>query len=149
VSNGFTTTDDAPTAGQAVFKKTCAACHRIQNEGGKVGPQLDGVGIRGIERILEDILDPNRNVDGAFRATVIVTNDGVTVQGLKLREEGGAVILGDAQGKEVRVAMTDIDEQRQTNLSPMPSNFAEQLKEDDLRVLLAYLLKQRQATATP
>lgn len=148
VGSGFTVTDNAPAAGLAVFKKTCAACHRVQNEGGKVGPQLDGVGIRGIERLLEDILDPNRNVDGAFRATVIVTNDGVTVQGLKLREEGGAVILGDAQGKEVRVAQNDIDEQRQTNLSPMPSNFAEQLKEDDLRALLAYLLQQRTA-ATP
>ncbi len=147
VSSGFTVSDDAPVAGLAVFKKSCVACHRIQNEGGKVGPQLDGVGIRGIERILEDVLDPNRNVDGAFRATVIVTNDGVTVTGLKLREEGGAVIIGDAQGKEVRVAMTDIDEQRQTNLSPMPSNFAEQLKEDDLRALLAYLLQQRQAAA--
>lgn len=147
VSTGFSVAASAPAAGMAVFKKTCAACHRVQNEGGKVGPQLDGVGIRGIERILEDILDPNRNVDGAFRATVIVTNDGVTVQGLKLREEGGAVILGDAQGKEVRVAMTDIDEQRQTNLSPMPSNFAEQLKEDDLRALVTYLLQQRQAVA--
>ncbi len=147
VSAGFTATDNAPVAGLAVFKKSCVACHRIQNEGGKVGPQLDGVGIRGIERILEDVLDPNRNVDGAFRATVIVTKDGVTVQGLKLREEGGAVIIGDNQGKEVRVAMTDIDEQRQTNLSPMPSNFAEQLKEDDLRALLAYLLQQRQAAA--
>lgn len=147
ISTGFTVSDNAPTAGMAVFKKTCAACHRIQNEGGKVGPQLDGVGIRGIDRLLEDILDPNRNVDGAFRATVIVTSDGVTVLGLKLREEGGAVILGDAQGKEVRVALADIDEQRQTNLSPMPSNFAEQLKEDDLRALLAYLLQQRQAAA--
>ena len=147
VSSGFAVTDDAPVAGQAVFKKSCAACHRVQNEGGKVGPQLDGVGIRGVDRLLEDILDPNRNVDGAFRSTVIVTKDGVTVQGLKLREEGGAVIIGDNQGKEVRVAMTDIDEQRQTNLSPMPSNFAEQLKEDDLRVLLAYLLRQRQAVA--
>lgn len=147
ISSGYTTDDQAPVAGQAVFKKSCAACHRVQNEGGKVGPQLDGVGIRGVDRLLEDILDPNRNVDGAFRSTVIVTKDGVTVQGLKLREEGGAVILGDNQGKEVRVAMTDIDEQRQTNLSPMPSNFIEQLKEDDLRVLLAYLLRQRQAVA--
>ncbi len=149
IGGGFTATDNAPAAGMAVFKKSCVACHRIQNEGGKVGPQLDGVGIRGIERLLEDILDPNRNVDGAFRATVIVTKDGVTVTGLKLREEGGAVILGDAQGKEVRVVMTDIDEQRQTNLSPMPSNFAEQLKEDDLRALLSYLLQQRQAVAAP
>ena len=34
-----------------------------------VGPQLDGVGTRGLERLIEDVLDPNRNVDPAFRAS--------------------------------------------------------------------------------
>jgi putative heme-binding domain-containing protein len=136
-------------AGTAVFKKSCVACHRISNEGGKVGPQLDGIGIRGLERILEDVLDPNRNVDAAFRAIVIAKTDGVVVTGLKLREEGATVIIGDNQGKEVRIPMDEIEESRLTNLSPMPSNFAEQLTEADLRALLAFLLQQRQPVAEP
>jgi putative heme-binding domain-containing protein len=136
-------------AGAAVFKKSCLACHRLNNDGGKVGPQLDGVGIRGLERILEDVLDPNRNVDAAFRAIVIARTDGVVVTGLKLREEGATVIIGDSQGKEVRIAMDDIEESRLTNLSPMPSNFAEQLTEVDLTALLAFLLQQRQKPAEP
>src|SRR5205823_1503149 len=34
-------------AGRAVYQKTCAACHRLGGEGGKVGPALDGIGMRG------------------------------------------------------------------------------------------------------
>ncbi|HUQ72877.1 MAG TPA: HEAT repeat domain-containing protein, partial [Planctomycetaceae bacterium] len=143
------TTDATPEAGAAVYKKSCVACHRLSNEGGKVGPQLDGVGNRGLERILEDVLDPNRNVDAAFRAIVIAKKDGVVVTGLKLREEGATVIIGDAQGKEVRIATDDIEESRLSNLSPMPSNFAEQLTEADLRSLLAFLSQQRQKPAEP
>jgi len=143
------TTDATPEAGAAVYKKSCVACHRLSNEGGKVGPQLDGVGNRGLDRILEDVLDPNRNVDAAFRAIVIAKKDGVVVTGLKLREEGATVIIGDAQGKEVRIATDDIEESRLSNLSPMPSNFAEQLTEADLRALLAFLSQQRQKLAEP
>ena len=148
-SASFATSDETPEAGVAVFKKSCVACHRINDEGGKVGPQLDGVGNRGIERLLEDVLDPNRNVDAAFRALVVEKKDGLVVTGLKLREEGTTLILGDNQGKEVRINQGDIEEQRLSNLSPMPSNFAEQLNENDVRALLAFLLRQKQAAKTP
>ena len=134
--------------GLAVYKKSCFACHRINDEGGKVGPQLDGVGHRGLERLLEDVLDPNRNVDAAFRASVVARKDGLVVTGLKLREEGNTLVLGDNQGKEVRIANDDIDEVRLSNLSPMPSNFADQLNETDLRALVTYLLRQKQVVKT-
>ena len=147
LTSSFAASEASPAAGAAVFKKSCAACHRINNDGGKVGPQLDGVGNRGLERLLEDVLDPNRNVDAAFRAIVIAKTDGVAVSGLKLREEGKAIIIGDSQGKEIRVPLDEIDEMRLTNLSPMPSNVAEQLNEADLRSLLAFLLRQRQLPA--
>ena len=145
---GFADSEVTPESGLIVYKKTCFACHRINDEGGKVGPQLDGVGHRGLERLLEDVLDPNRNVDAAFRASVVVKNDGLVVTGLKLRDEGNTVVLGDNQGKEVRIPNGEIEEVRLSNLSPMPSNFAEQLSETDLRSLVTYLLKQKQAVKT-
>src|SRR5262249_5804068 len=55
--------------GAKVYEKNCATCHQLNGKGTKVGPQLDGVGARGLDRLLEDVLDPNRNVDPAFRAT--------------------------------------------------------------------------------
>ena len=143
-SASFTTSVATPETGFAVFKKSCVACHRINDEGGKVGPQLDGVGHRGMERLLEDVLDPNRNVDAAFRASVVAKKDGLVVTGLKLREEGNTLVLGDNQGKEVLIPISDIDEVRLSNLSPMPSNFADQLNEADLRSLVTFLLHQKQ-----
>jgi putative heme-binding domain-containing protein len=94
---------------------------------------------------LEDILDPNRNVDQAFRATTLVLKGGQIVSGLVLREEGEIVVVADAQGKEVRVPKSNIDERTVSQLSPMPANLVEQMSEADFYHLLAYLLVQRPA----
>ena len=128
-------------SGRTIFMKTCAGCHRIADVGGKVGPQLDGVGLRGAERLLEDILDPNRNVDEAFRTTLVTTHDGRMVSGLKLREDGSDLILADGEGKEVRIAAADIDEVAVSQLSPMASNMLDQIGEKNLPDLLAYLMQ--------
>lgn len=126
--------------GQLLMKKHCAACHKAAGEGAMVGPQLDGVGNRGPERLLEDVLDPNRNVDAAFRTTILVKTDGQVVSGLKLRDEGGAVVLANNEGKEVRVPQGDIEESRVSGLSLMPANFVDTLAARDMADLLEYLL---------
>jgi putative membrane-bound dehydrogenase-like protein len=136
-----------PARGAQVFEKTCAACHQIGGKGAKVGPQLDGVGIRGADRLIEDLLDPNRNVDQAFRMTSLALNSGQNISGLLLKEEGEILILADSEGKEVRVAKSSVEERKVSPLSPMPANLAEQVSEPDFYDLLAYLLAQQQAGA--
>jgi putative heme-binding domain-containing protein len=131
--------------GAAVFEKNCAICHRIGERGAKIGPNLDGVGIRGIDRLLEDILDPNRNVDQAFRTTQIVSTDGRIIAGLALREEGKVLVLADAQGKEVRVPAEEIHQRTVNPLSPMPANVPDLVSEADFVHLIGYLLSQREA----
>ena len=130
--------------GRQAFQKTCAACHRLEQQGSKIGPELDGIGVRGLERILEDVLDPNRNVDQAFRTTQIVTTGGQVIAGLKLREEGETLVLADSQGKEIQVAKSEIDEQRLSNVSPMPANVADLLTEEEFYHLIAFLLAQKE-----
>src|SRR5205807_179633 len=99
-----------------VFDKSCANCHRLGGKGAKVGPQLDGIGIRGPERLLEDLLDPNRNVDQAFRMTTLALGNGQVVSGLLLAEEGEILVLADSQGKEVRVAKKEVEERKVSQL---------------------------------
>jgi putative heme-binding domain-containing protein len=135
-------------AGAKVFEKNCAICHTIASKGAKVGPQLDGVGIRGLDRLLEDVLDPNRNVDQAFRLTILNLKDGKVVRGLLLREEGEVLVMADDKGKEVRVAKADVDERSTSQQSPMPATFAEQVPQADFYNLMAFLLKQTAAPAT-
>jgi len=130
-------------AGAKIFEKSCANCHSLGGKGAKVGPQLDGIGARGLDRLLEDIIDPSRNVDQQFRATTLSLKNGQIVTGLVLREEGEIVVIADQQGKEVRVPKDQIDERIVSQLSPMPANLADQIAEADFNHLLAFLLAQR------
>jgi putative heme-binding domain-containing protein len=140
---GFAAAKPQADLGAKVFEKNCAACHQIGGKGAKIGPQLDGIGIRGPERLLEDVLDPNRNVDQAFRVTTLALDGGQVVSGLLLREEGEILILADPQGKEVRVPKTSVEERKLSQLSPMPANLADQVSEEDFYHLLSYLLSQK------
>jgi putative heme-binding domain-containing protein len=135
--------------GQAVFKKICAACHKIGGEGNKIGPELDGIGLRGFDRILEDVLDPSRTVDQAFRSTQVLTKGGLTVVGLKLRTDGEVLVLANNEGKEVRVPVAEIDKQAETRLSPMPANIADTLPPEEFYHLVKFLLSQQQQPPKP
>ncbi len=140
---GFAQAQTDAARGAALFNKQCAICHKLNNQGAKVGPELDGIGLRGLDRLLEDTLDPNRNVDAAFRATVVATKAGKVLSGLVLREEGAVLILADDQGKEQQIPLDEIEERKAVALSPMPANVAEKLTEAEYFDLLAYLLTQR------
>ncbi|MCI0463654.1 MAG: c-type cytochrome [Gemmataceae bacterium] len=145
----FTSGKTDVALGAKLFEKHCASCHQVSAKGSKIGPQLDGIGVRGLERLLEDILDPNRNIDQAFRATAITTTAGQQVLGLLLREEGAVLVLADLQGKEVRIRGSEVERKAVVPLSPMPSNLGEQIPEPELSHLLAYLLAQRPPEAVP
>jgi len=146
---GFAKADVSLARGHEVFQKNCAVCHKLVDTGVIVGPQLDGIGVRGAERLLEDLLDPNRNVDAAFRTVLITTVDGKVISGLKRRQEGTDLVLADSQGKEFRIGADDIEEQRPSTLSLMPANLVEMLPENDLYDLLALLLAQRPQSPEP
>jgi putative heme-binding domain-containing protein len=138
----FASSEGLASAGEQIFKNNCAVCHTIDGQGGLVGPQLDGVGNRGADRILEDILDPSRNVDGAFKTTLIIKKDGDVESGLFRREEGEVVVLAQSTGKEISIPKKDIQERRQSETSLMPDNFSELIQGDDLNNLTAFLLSK-------
>jgi len=139
-TRAFTPARASAARGVAVFEKNCISCHQLDGKGALVGPQLDGLGARGAERIMEDVLDPNRNVDGAFRATLFELNDGDVVSGLFRREEGELVIYAESTGKELSVPKKNIKERRQSELSLMPDNFADVIPSGEFDDLIAFLL---------
>jgi len=140
---GYAQSTTSLKRGRAAFEKHCAVCHRIGNVGVLVGPQLDGIGNRGPRRLLEDVLDPNRNVDAAFRTSTIVTDSGQVLTGLFRREEGAVLVFAGNDGKEFSVAKEEIDERIETPVSLMPSGFTAAIDEATCYDLLAYLLAER------
>jgi putative heme-binding domain-containing protein len=147
--DGFVASKAEASQGAGVFEKNCGICHQLGGKGAKVGPQLDGIGSRGVDRLMEDILDPNRNVDQSFRVTNLALKNGQVVSGLLLREEGEVLILADSQGKEVRVPKSSVEERSTTTLSPMPANLVDQIPDGDFYRLLAFLLSHREPANPP
>lgn len=131
------------TNGRKVFEKNCSNCHRLGQMGNQVGPNLDGIGNRGVDRLVDDILLPNRNVDIAFRASIIATIDGRVINGFvkpDTTDSNSSISVVDPQGKTTLVRRGDIEKIKQTRNSPMPANFGESISKQDFSDLLAYLL---------
>jgi len=132
----------AAANGEKIFTQNCRACHQLDGVGAVIGPQLDGIGNRGLERLCEDILDPNRSIDPAFRSSLFTLKDGEVLSGLFRRDDAEMVVLADSTGKEIAVARNQIAERRESEISVMPENFGELLSEADFNDLMAYLLSK-------
>ncbi|PAW63319.1 MAG: hypothetical protein B9S34_14505, partial [Opitutia bacterium Tous-C1TDCM] len=130
--------------GAAVFAAHCAACHRFQDTGGNLGPGLDGTSARTVARLVEDILDPGRNVDPAFRLGTATLKNGETRTGLNLRLEGAAWRFTDpADGREAALPAADVATAAVSALSPMPAAFETLLSEAELFDVIDYLRQPR------
>ena len=125
--------------GKNLFTQHCANCHQLGGVGQVVGPQLDGAVTRTVERLLEDVVTPNRNVDHAFRTSSLLLDDGRVVSGLITNENDQSITLADPTGKPIKISTDLIVQRRDSGQSLMPNNFAELLKPDDFRDLIGFV----------
>ena len=129
--------------GKLLYEKNCAVCHQLAGKGTLVGPQLDGVGKRGAERLCEDILDPSRNVDTAFRMSTLLLDDERVLTGLVREQPDSTLQVIGQDGKATVVAANTVERRRDSSKSLMPENFAEVLGDAELSALLKYLVAPR------
>ena len=125
--------------GKNLFTQHCANCHQLGGVGQVVGPQLDGAVTRTVERLLEDVVTPNRNVDHAFRTSSLLLDDGRVVSGLITNENDQSITLADPTGKPIKISTDLIVQRRDSGQSLMPNNFAQLLKPDDFRDLIGFV----------
>jgi putative membrane-bound dehydrogenase-like protein len=125
--------------GKLVFKEHCGKCHMHSGEGGKVGPELTGMAVHPAHELLIHILDPNRSVEGNYRAYTVSTDDGRVVTGLLAAESKTAIEMVDAEGKRVAIQREEIDLFQPSPNSLMPVGFEKQIKPEGFADLLAFL----------
>jgi putative heme-binding domain-containing protein len=126
-------------AGAAVFKKVCASCHRLGNEGVEVGPDLASLNDKSPETLLIAILDPNRAFEARYTAFTIATVDGRVLNGLIVNESANAVTLRRQEGKEDVLLRSDIAEMAASGQSLMPEGVEKDLKPSEVADLIAYI----------
>ncbi|HTI51714.1 MAG TPA: c-type cytochrome [Planctomycetaceae bacterium] len=125
--------------GKAVFAKTCSVCHRLEDTGFRVGPDLESLANKSPQSLLQEILDPNRNLDGRWVVYNAVTHSGRTFSGLLANENAGSITLAGQEGKQEVLLRSDIDEFQGTGQSLMPEGLEKDLKLQDVADLLQYL----------
>jgi putative heme-binding domain-containing protein len=125
-------------------KSQCVKCHRVGDQGERIGPELTGVGHR-FSRIhlIESILQPSRTVLPGYQAVVVVLKDGRLLTGVRVAETGDTLTLADSQGKKYPLAKSDIEEQRPQPLSVMPEGLEKPLSVDEFVDLIAFLVSQK------
>src|SRR5262249_44335146 len=128
--------------GATVVAKHYLACHQIQGQGHRVGPDLSGVASRPKEALLEDILDPSKNMAPDFLNYVLVTARGRVLTGLLIAETATTVKLRHAEGAEDVVLRSEIQELRSTGKSLMPEGLEQVLTAQDIADLIEFLQKR-------
>ncbi|MBL8814683.1 MAG: alpha/beta fold hydrolase [Planctomyces sp.] len=129
--------------GAAVFQKHCSVCHQLNGVGHQVGPNLATVTNRGPEAILVNVLDPNREVNPAWKEYVAVTQAGNTHNGVIIAETGTSITLRRSEAKEDTLLRTDIEELRETGRSLMPEGIEKQVDVQSMADLLSWLMIQK------
>lgn len=126
--------------GRAVFKKSCSACHKLDDVGFDVGANLlAALPNKSGEDLLAAVLDPNREVDPRYVSYNVVTADDRVLNGVVASESPTSITLRRADGKEDVILRSNIATLRSTGLSLMPVGLEKELTPQDVADLFAYL----------
>ncbi len=127
-------------------KSLCRKCHRIGDEGGRIGPDLAGIGDR-FSRIhlIESILQPSRTIAPSYSTVSLVLNSGRALSGVKVAEDKTSITVGDNQGKVHTLAKSDIDELQTQTISTMPDGLEKRLTDRELLDLLSFLVATKKS----
>ena len=125
--------------GRAVFSKTCASCHLMYGEGGKIGPDLTGSNRANLDYILLNSVDPSYDVPEGYKMVLIQTVDGRLLNGVVAEEDARRVILKTVEQPQVVIAKEDIEARKISTKSMMPDGQLEQMKPQEMLDLIKYL----------
>ncbi len=126
--------------GKVIHTERCASCHRAGKEGFALGPDLVTVKNTGAEKLLVNILDPNREVAPQFLAFNVETKDDESLAALIANETTTHVTLRMASGVEKTLPRTSIRGMKSSGQSLMPEGLEAGLTPAQFADLLEFIL---------
>ncbi len=100
---------------------TCVVCHRLENRGNVLAPNLSEIGTRAEPSfIIESILSPSAQITEGFAMQVVTLKDGHSLGGIVLEETGRALTFGLTDGSTAMVPKQDIVRRETAKISAMP-----------------------------
>ena len=130
--------------GRNLFGDTkCFSCHRYNNEGGGLGPDLTIISGRyGPRDLVEKIIVPSKAVSDQYAAVVLTTTDGRQVVGRIVNLHGDTIHVNTDMldpNKIVGVNRNTIESIGTSKISMMPEGLLDTLNHEEILDLVAYL----------
>jgi putative heme-binding domain-containing protein len=128
-----------PVAGQAVFGKLCAQCHKIYGNGQEVGPDITSNGRNDFDQLVSNVFDPSLVIGPGYQATTIATADGRVLTGLLAEDGKDRVVLKIQGGKLETIPRDQVEQVKTAEVSLMPEEVEKQLSPQEIADLFAFL----------
>ena len=129
-----------PVSGKKVFvEATCSLCHRLEDVGTEIGPDIKTLIDRSPENLLIAIIDPNRAVKERFVEYFVRTADGRVYSGALLEQTGNSITLADNKGQKIVLLRRDLEEIVPTTRSHMGEGLESSLTLQKMADLLSFL----------
>jgi putative heme-binding domain-containing protein len=135
-----------PARGQTLFfgdQARCSQCHIFRGQGGKIGPDLTDIGIKGRAEIYRSIAAPSAAIEPAYTSYTVATKDGQVVVGVVRAEGIDMVKVTDTNARVTAIPRKQIEQIRPSATSVMPVGLTGTLGADAIRDLIAYLTSPR------
>lgn len=133
-------------SGRAILegKGACLTCHRVTDNGSRVGPDLTGVAIRLTRDALQQsLVDPSPQAE-TYR---VVTRDGATVTGKLLNQDVFSVQMLDSTERLRGFQKANLRESGFVQTTPMPS-FRDKLTSSEVADVIAYLASLKEVSSS-
>jgi len=130
-----------PGTGKEIFQRTCAACHMLHGEGGKIGPDLTGSNRTNTTYLISNILNPSGDVQEDYKLVVVTTQDGRTYSGNIIRENDRNITLRVVGQDPINISKSQIISRDVSEKSMMPEGLLNNLENGEVLDLIAYLKK--------
>ncbi|MFT4541800.1 MAG: putative heme-binding domain-containing protein [Planctomycetota bacterium] len=121
---------------------SCSTCHRLNGEGGAIGPDLTTVANKfSLADMLESIIEPSKVISDQYDSHMVLGKDGEVVEGL-LVEDGDEVSVyqKDPGSAPVVFQRSDIEAIKSSAVSQMPAALVNGMNTEELQDLLAYMM---------
>lgn len=118
----------------------CRSCHMVAGRGDTYGPDLSKIASKLTrEKILENILQPSKEIDPKYVAWSVQTESGAIYSGLLIEKNEKGVVLKDAEKKEIRIPAGSLKQMAAQKTSIMPEFLLQSLTASEAADLLEYL----------
>ena len=123
---------------------SCYVCHRFNNEGGAVGPDLTSVsGKFSPHDLLESIIEPGKEISDQYGASIFHLQDSKQVVGRIMNLKGDTYQVTTDMMKPSATTKIKVETIKSIEASPismMPPGLLSTMSDEDILDLLAYLL---------